>query len=95
MWDCLVEKCNGGVKVDVTKSFYVGDAAGRAKDHSASDKQFAAKCNLKFYTEKEFFSWYISWSTSSAAIVIWSKLRLATIIARTMFTVYKKINKNI
>lgn len=56
MWDCLVEKCNGGVKVDVTKSFYVGDAAGRAKDHSASDKQFAAKCNLKFYTEKEFFS---------------------------------------
>ena len=43
------------MKVDKKKSFYVGDAAGRAKDHGASDKEFAANCGLTFYTEDEFF----------------------------------------
>jgi hypothetical protein len=44
------------VKVDKKKSFFVGDAAGRGKDHGKSDKEFATNCGLTFYTEEEFFS---------------------------------------
>lgn len=55
MWEFFCQVCNGDVKIDKEKSFFVGDAAGRKKDHSASDKEFAAKCGLKFYTEDEFF----------------------------------------
>lgn len=55
MWEFFCQNCNGNVKIDKEKSFFVGDAAGRKKDHSASDKEFAANCGLKFYTEDEFF----------------------------------------
>ena len=55
MWDLLCQSYNGDVKVDKKKSFFVGDAAGRKKDHGASDKEFAANCGLMFYTEDEFF----------------------------------------
>lgn len=49
MWDMLVKEKNDGVEIDVDKSFYVGDAAGREKnwapkknkDHSAADRLFA------------------------------------------------------
>lgn len=43
------------MKVDKKESFFVGDAAGRGKDHGKSDKEFAANCGLTFYTEEEFF----------------------------------------
>lgn len=55
MWEFFCQKCNGDMKVNKEKSFFVGDAAGRAKDHGASDKEFAANCGLTFYTEDEFF----------------------------------------
>lgn len=56
MWEFFCQSCNGDVKVDKKKSFFVGDAAGRGKDHGKSDKEFATNCGLTFYTEEEFFS---------------------------------------
>ena len=47
---------NGGKPIDKTLSFFVGDAAGRKKDHSDADKKFAENCGLTFHTEEEFFS---------------------------------------
>lgn len=38
--------------------YYVGDAAGRKNDFSDSDKVFAIKCHLEFYTPEELFSMY-------------------------------------
>lgn len=55
MFTYLQEHLNDGVVIDKTKSFYCGDAAGRAKDHSDSDKKFAEKAGLKFFTEDECF----------------------------------------
>lgn len=48
---------------DVSKCFYVGDAAGRAagwktkakKDHSCGDRKFADNIGIRFYTPEEFF----------------------------------------
>ncbi|CAH1778594.1 unnamed protein product [Owenia fusiformis] len=63
MWHHLVDECNNGVKVDISQSYYVGDAAGRPvkwapgmkKDFSCSDRLFAVNAALKFYTPEEFF----------------------------------------
>ncbi|KAL7848541.1 hypothetical protein SRHO_G00201640 [Serrasalmus rhombeus] len=64
MWEHLSEKENGGVTVDKSQSFYVGDAAGRPvnwapgkkkKDFSCSDRLFALNIGLQFYTPEEFF----------------------------------------
>ncbi|MPC08402.1 Bifunctional polynucleotide phosphatase/kinase [Portunus trituberculatus] len=55
------EKANGGVEVDLDKSIFVGDAAGRPaegkkkKDFSFSDRLFALNVGLKFYTPEEHF----------------------------------------
>ena len=46
---------SGGGVVDKGGSFFVGDAAGRAGDHSRVDLEFAAGAGLRFYTESEFF----------------------------------------
>ncbi|XP_026873360.2 bifunctional polynucleotide phosphatase/kinase isoform X1 [Electrophorus electricus] len=64
MWEHLCEKANGGVTVDKSQSFYVGDAAGRPvnwapgkkkKDFSCSDRLFALNIGVNFYTPEEFF----------------------------------------
>ncbi|TRY89407.1 hypothetical protein DNTS_010810 [Danionella cerebrum] len=64
MWEELCEKANGGVTVDVSQSFYVGDAAGRPanwapgkkkKDFSCSDRLFALNIGLQFHTPEEYF----------------------------------------
>ncbi|KAL8622446.1 hypothetical protein ACOMHN_034111 [Nucella lapillus] len=63
MWDFFVDKCNQGVEVNKAESFYVGDAAGRAKgwakdkpkDFSCSDRMFAANVGIGFHTPEEFF----------------------------------------
>uniref|UniRef100_A0A034W8B2 Bifunctional polynucleotide phosphatase/kinase n=1 Tax=Bactrocera dorsalis TaxID=27457 RepID=A0A034W8B2_BACDO len=65
MWQYLVDNKNEGVDIDLSKSFYVGDAAGRPesgsgknkrrKDHSLADRRFAANIDLSFYTPEEHF----------------------------------------
>lgn len=66
MWNFLKEKLNGGVEVDMSQSFYVGDAAGRPKDwapkkkkdFSNSDRLFALNVGLEFKTPEEYFVGY-------------------------------------
>ncbi|XP_068659764.1 polynucleotide 3'-phosphatase ZDP-like isoform X2 [Aristolochia californica] len=41
MWRIMEKYFNSGLPVDMNQSFYVGDAAGRATDHSDADKKFA------------------------------------------------------
>ncbi|RKP32371.1 PNK3P-domain-containing protein [Metschnikowia bicuspidata] len=41
--------------IDMEKSFYVGDAAGRHGDHLADDITFAQRVGLPFQTPEEFF----------------------------------------
>ena len=41
--------------IDLEKSFYVGDAAGRKNDFSCSDRKFAFNIGINFYTPEEFF----------------------------------------
>ncbi|XP_052070395.1 bifunctional polynucleotide phosphatase/kinase-like [Mytilus californianus] len=63
MWEHFVKYCNKGIKPDKSKCFYVGDAAGRAKewspgkpkDFSCSDRMFAANVGIDFYTPEEYF----------------------------------------
>ncbi|RMZ90267.1 hypothetical protein DV736_g2499, partial [Chaetothyriales sp. CBS 134916] len=63
MWDELLEDYDlqsEGV-VDMSQSFYVGDAAGREKsgkrrkDHATSDRDLAANIGIDFKTPEEFF----------------------------------------
>lgn len=61
MWDQLLK--DYGLEVDHDSSFFVGDAAGRAedkaakmrKDHSCSDRDFAANVGISFHTPEEYF----------------------------------------
>lgn len=54
---------NGSDKIDMSASFYCGDAAGRPdnwapkkkKDFSCSDRLFAKNLGLKFFTPEEHF----------------------------------------
>ncbi|KJH51849.1 DNA 3'-phosphatase [Dictyocaulus viviparus] len=61
MWKEL-EKANGEIIIDLSKSIYIGDAAGRhktktrpKKDHSCADRFFAANVGVTFQTPEEFF----------------------------------------
>jgi len=55
MWQFLIDHCNEGVKPDMKSSFFVGDAAGRPKDHSDADKKFAQKIPITFFTQDQYF----------------------------------------
>ncbi|XP_050063519.1 uncharacterized protein F21D5.5-like isoform X2 [Aphis gossypii] len=66
MWNALVSDFNGGISVDMDKSFFCGGAAGRParfdsdgklvkKDQSCCDRLFAMNIGLKFYTPEEYF----------------------------------------
>ena len=43
-------------KLDLQKSFFVGDAMGRPKDHSAADLLFAFNCRMPFIAIESFLS---------------------------------------
>lgn len=63
IWSLLANEYNSGIDIDMKKSFYVGDAAGRIvnwapkkkKDFSCSDRLFAMNLKLNFYTPEEHF----------------------------------------
>ncbi|KZF25768.1 putative DNA 3'-phosphatase Tpp1 [Xylona heveae TC161] len=63
MWDEMLEEFDlrFSGSINFNESFFVGDAGGRAaakatvKDHSCSDRDFAANVGVKFYTPEEFF----------------------------------------
>ncbi|XP_045477062.1 uncharacterized protein F21D5.5 [Harmonia axyridis] len=63
MWNFLSDLKNENVQIDIDKSFYVGDAAGREKDwapkrkkdHSNADRLFALNIGIKFFTPEEYF----------------------------------------
>ena len=63
MWKYMEDNCNGGIPVDLSKSLYVGDAAGRPKnwkagapkDFSCGDRKFALNVGVQFYTPEEYF----------------------------------------
>jgi bifunctional polynucleotide phosphatase/kinase len=58
MWDDFL----GNKSIDLSQSFYVGDAAGRnknpqtgKKDFACSDRMFALNVGIRFYTPEKFF----------------------------------------
>lgn len=51
MWEFYTKNRN----VDIQKSFYVGDAAGRKNDFSDSDKKFAENIGISFHLPDDFF----------------------------------------
>lgn len=62
MWDFYRDNLNDGITIDLSSSFYVGDAAGRSKgkgrkknDHSNGDRAFAINVGIDFYTPEMFF----------------------------------------
>lgn len=55
-WRYFEKHCNGGVAVDLSASYYVGDAAGRPRDHSDSDAAFARNVGVRFFTPEAYFA---------------------------------------
>ncbi|XP_004969877.1 polynucleotide 3'-phosphatase ZDP isoform X2 [Setaria italica] len=55
MWCLMAQHFNSGIEIDMDKSFYVGDAAGRENDHSDADIEFAKAIGLKFHVPEEYF----------------------------------------
>lgn len=63
MWTHFVQQVLKGRKVDMKRSFYVGDAAGRPKrqgsrrpaDFADSDRKFALNIGIGFHTPEEYF----------------------------------------
>lgn len=55
MFELLRKEISPQAKIDMERSFYVGDAAGRPNDHSRADIDFAKNAKLKFYTPEEYF----------------------------------------
>ncbi|BGP14414.1 hypothetical protein JCM10213_004538 [Rhodosporidiobolus nylandii] len=46
---------NGGLKIDLSQSFYVGDAAGKGTSKNDYDRKFAHNIGVPFHTPDEFF----------------------------------------
>ncbi|GAA5858481.1 hypothetical protein JCM8547_007325 [Rhodosporidiobolus lusitaniae] len=54
-WLEFVQNWNGGKEVDVSKSFYVGDASGKGKSIADWDRKFARNIGVPFHRPEEFF----------------------------------------
>ncbi|EGR29444.1 sap DNA-binding domain protein [Ichthyophthirius multifiliis] len=58
MWEFFLDQVLKGNTVNLSESFYCGDAAGRKgppKDFSDSDLKFALNINLAFFTPEQYF----------------------------------------
>ncbi|RLV95893.1 hypothetical protein JA1_000538 [Spathaspora sp. JA1] len=55
MWEALVEFLHP-LEIDMESSFFVGDAAGRPKDFSDSDREFAKRIGIEFKTPEDIFT---------------------------------------
>ncbi|KIM19934.1 hypothetical protein M408DRAFT_82801, partial [Serendipita vermifera MAFF 305830] len=56
MWDAInIILKDEGVTINQEETFFVGDAAGRDRDHSACDRKLAVNVGLQFYTPEEYF----------------------------------------
>ncbi|KAI9801292.1 MAG: hypothetical protein M1833_002862 [Piccolia ochrophora] len=63
MWDEMLEDYDMDIRdgIDLGQSFFVGDAGGRTattdigRDHSCSDRDFAANVGISFHTPEEYF----------------------------------------
>ncbi|KAI9056643.1 PNK3P-domain-containing protein [Trametes sanguinea] len=44
-----------GVQIDLSNSFFIGDAAGRPNDHSSTDLKLALNIGIPFQTPEEYF----------------------------------------
>ncbi|KAG5668325.1 hypothetical protein PVAND_016269 [Polypedilum vanderplanki] len=62
MWSLLQNSFNDNIPIDISSSFFVGDAAGRIDeinkrrlDHSCADRLFAMNLRLKFFTPEQHF----------------------------------------
>ncbi|EJD44027.1 PNK3P-domain-containing protein [Auricularia subglabra TFB-10046 SS5] len=53
MWQHLLSVC--GCEIDLTASFFIGDAAGRPRDHSDCDRKFSLNVGIPFQTPEEYF----------------------------------------
>ena len=53
MWEEMMRNHNMGVELG--SSYLVGDAAGRVRDHSDTDRHFTINLGIKFFTPEEFF----------------------------------------
>ncbi|KAI5427233.1 hypothetical protein KIW84_032586 [Lathyrus oleraceus] len=56
MWQLMEKHFNSGITIDMNQSFYVGDAAGRKKDHGDADIKFAEANGLKFHLPEDYFA---------------------------------------
>ena len=56
MWDFVANSVNGNIKVNLDKSLYVGDMAGRKGDHSSTDLLFALNVGVNFKVPEVFYN---------------------------------------
>lgn len=76
MWDFMENHLNGNIEIDKSKSIFVGDMAGRHKDHASTDLQFAYNIDrgLVFMVPEVFFKTEKTISPSNKTTVLLANL---------------------
>ncbi|KAF2851229.1 PNK3P-domain-containing protein [Plenodomus tracheiphilus IPT5] len=54
-WDHYIQTILPSQAVDLSGSYFVGDAAGRPQDHTDADRHFSMNVGIRFYTPEEYF----------------------------------------